>query len=78
MINLKNQIVITGCIFKGAGSKFLEGITGSANKAAYMFTDIERSAKYFKIPLRYVPARNWDEQIFMDTKARCLRMDSLI
>ena len=49
--------MITGCIFKGAGSKFLEGITGSANKAAYMFTDIERSAKYFKIPLRYVPAR---------------------
>ena len=65
MINLKNQIVITGCIFKGAGSKFLEGITGSANKAAYMFTDIERSAKYFKIPLRYVPARV--NKIFMDT-----------
>jgi len=51
-LHINFKPVLIGGLSKGAGSKFLEGITGSANKAAYMFTDIERSAKYFKIPLR--------------------------
>jgi len=51
-LHINFKPVFIGALSKGAGSNFFEGLTGSANKSAYMFTDIERSAKYFKIPLR--------------------------
>jgi len=51
-LHINFKPVYIGALSKGAGSNFFQGLTGSANKADYMFKDIERSAEYFKIPLR--------------------------
>ena len=44
--------VFLGGIQKENNSKFLESLTGTPNKALYIFQDVERTAEFYQVPLR--------------------------